>query len=450
MQPLSDLTDVQLADQIVTWAGRISAAEAAQLRLLGEFDRREAWAGHGLLSCAHWLSWRTGLGLVAARERVRVARALGDLPAIGAAYAAGSMSWSQTRAVTRVATPEDEQTYVELCRNTSAAQIERVVRGVRRVHKTEEDSADPELAAHRLRSRTSYDEDGNLTVTLHLGAEQGALVLASLEQVRSSLDASAQAPVLDAPASRSPDQGAQDASAEAPAGRPSAATLTEAFVEMSRLALDQLAQTSPAGSRRQRAGLAVQVDPISGWARLVDGELLPPGSLAKTSALGQALKTLPGRGGAPGLRPVTGADLARHDRGRTLRHPDQPLRDLLGVLDGERCRFPGCTRHRKLHAHHLVTWADGGATDLDNLVLLCARHHTLVHQDSYQLTLHPERRLTVVTADGGRLLHHPARPWGDPVDIDPSGRIDANTLPPRLVDRLDLRYVVSVMVQQAA
>lgn len=450
MQPLSDLSDDQIADRIVTWAGRIAAAEAEQLQLIGEFDGREAWAGPGLLSCAHWLTWRTGLGPVAARERVRVARALRELPGIAGAFAAGGLSWSQARAITRVATADDEHTYVELCRNTTAAQLERVVRGVRRVHKAEQDDADPALAAHRLRSRTSYDADGSLVITLHVAAEVGAVVLAALEQIRTHLDASAQAPSspTPAPAPASHIDGA--ASAEASAELLGTVTLTDAFVEMSRLALEQLAQTRPAASRRQRAGLAVQVDPLSGWARLPDGELLPPGSLAKTSALGQALKALPGRGGAPGLRPITASDLSRHDRGRTQRHPGQDLRDLLGVLDGERCRFPGCSRYRKLHAHHVTTWADGGATDLDNLVLLCGRHHTLVHQHGYQLTLHPDRRLTIRTTEGVRLLHHPALPWGDPAGIDPSGQIDAHTLPPQLVDRLDLRYVVSVMARQAA
>ncbi len=76
MADFEALTDDELAEQITTWAGRIAAGQAKMLALIGEFDRREAWAGPGLLSCAHWLSWRLGMGLAAAHERVRVAHAL--------------------------------------------------------------------------------------------------------------------------------------------------------------------------------------------------------------------------------------------------------------------------------------------------------------------------------------------------------------------------------------
>ena len=80
MEPISSLTNTQLSDLITTWSGRIAAGEARLLALIAEFDRREAWGGPGLLSCAHWLVWKTGLSPGAAREKVRVARALADLP----------------------------------------------------------------------------------------------------------------------------------------------------------------------------------------------------------------------------------------------------------------------------------------------------------------------------------------------------------------------------------
>ncbi len=80
------------------------------------------------------------------------------------------------------------------------------------------------------------------------------------------------------------------------------------------------------------------------------------------------IRSLPGRQGLLRLRPVTADDLRRHDLGRTSREANAALRELLGTLDGERCRFPGCTRHTKLHAHHVRYWSAGGSTDLDNLV----------------------------------------------------------------------------------
>src|SRR5690348_13877237 len=106
---LAALTDEELREEVACWSGRVAAGEARLVALIGELDVRGAWGGQGLLSCAHWLTWRCGLGLTAARERVRVARALRDLPAVAAAFAAGGLTWTQVRAITRVCTPADEQ-----------------------------------------------------------------------------------------------------------------------------------------------------------------------------------------------------------------------------------------------------------------------------------------------------------------------------------------------------
>lgn len=131
---------------------------------------------------------------------------------------------------------------------------------------------------------------------------------------------------------------------------------------MARVALEAQTADSPAAARRHRSLLVAQIDPVSGWDRLRDGELVPPISLAVV------MKTLPGRSGTDRLKPLTPQDLRLHDLGRTRRQPSLALRELLGTLDGERCRFPGCTRHRKLHAHHVEYWAHDDVTDLDNLV----------------------------------------------------------------------------------
>lgn len=438
------MSDAELADQIVTWAGRIAAGEAELLTLVGEYDAREAWGGIGLLSCAHWLSWRTSLSPTASREKVRVARALRELPLVQEAFGAGRLSYSQVRAITRVATPEEQQRWVEAARCSTGGQLEKLVRGVRRARKVDEDAADPELAAWRMRCTKSYDADGNAVYRLVVPAQEAAVVDAALEEMRTRLDrraadasAEASSPQAEAPAALEPVLGAS-----AEASSPQGATLAEAFVELARTALD----SRDAGSaRRARSALVAQIDPLSGWGRLRDGELLPPTSLVAV------LKTLPGRSGALRLRPLTGPDLRVHDQGRDQRQPSLALRELIGTLDGERCRFPGCTRHRKLHAHHVVYWSAGGSTDLDNLLLLCGRHHTLVHQLGFTLVLHPDRTLTVTTAEGVPVLHHPGNPWRPAVELDPQRRVDADTLPPdHVMNRLDIDYAVMVLTQQSA
>jgi len=312
-------------------------------------------------------------------------------------------------------------------------------------------------------------------------AEDGALVQAALTQVQADLDRQRAAAAAEATEATGPTETAEatetarpteaaGVSAETPAPavpqpppasggldvsaetsgppqtpEPVPATLTDAVLELARTALEQLAAERPALARRHRAELVVQVDPLSGWGRLRDGELLPPSSMK------QVLHTLPGREGRPRLRPLSAADLKLADLGRTRREPSQRLRELLGTIDGERCRFPGCNRHRKLHAHHVTWWSLGGPTDLANLVLVCGRHHTLLHHAGFQLTLHPDRTITVRSADGAAVPQHPEPPSGDADLLDPDRHLQPTTLPPDSVEpRLDLHYVVSVLSHQAA
>ncbi len=114
---LAVLTKDALREAVTTWAGRVAAGEATLLSLIGELDAREAWAEHGVTSCAHWLSWKVGLSLTTAHEKVRVARALRELPLTHAAMSEGRLSYAQVRAVTRIATPADEQCWVEPARH---------------------------------------------------------------------------------------------------------------------------------------------------------------------------------------------------------------------------------------------------------------------------------------------------------------------------------------------
>ena len=132
---------------MTTWAGRIAAGEARLMAYIGELDERRAWAVDGILSCVHWLSWRLGMGPNAAGERVRVARALRQLPAISAAFGEGRLSYSQVRAISRVATPADEQDYIGMARHATGNQLERLVRGVQRARKLRDQRLADQAAA---------------------------------------------------------------------------------------------------------------------------------------------------------------------------------------------------------------------------------------------------------------------------------------------------------------
>ena len=131
----------ELGDEIAELSAHIDAATARLLSAIAEFNRRQGW-NDGFVSCAQWLSHRVGITLVTAREKVRVARALDDLPRIGEALARGRISYSKVRELTRIATPENEEELVELSQAGTASQVQRIVRAYRRCEQAELDTAE--------------------------------------------------------------------------------------------------------------------------------------------------------------------------------------------------------------------------------------------------------------------------------------------------------------------
>jgi hypothetical protein len=175
-----ELSLEQLEAQITELAGQLNAAQYRWLRLIAEFDRRLGWSGAGVLSCAHWLNFKCGLNLGAARERVRVAHALEGLPRIAASMSRGELSYSKVRALTRVACAGTEGFLLEIALHGTAYHVERTVRLFRRAKQAEELSRERRQQANR---RVSYhfDEDGSLVLTASLPAVAGASLLKALE-----------------------------------------------------------------------------------------------------------------------------------------------------------------------------------------------------------------------------------------------------------------------------
>src|SRR3989442_1656568 len=175
----------RLGDEIAVLCAYLDAATARLLDLIREFDARGGW-NTGFLSCAAWLSWRVGLDRGSARERVRVARALGTLPRLAQALARGELSYSKVRALTRVATAETEERLLAVGRAGTAEHVERIVRGWRRVDR----KAEAEEMTRRHRSRALYvypDEDGMVVIRGRLEPEVGAVVLQAPAAARETL-----------------------------------------------------------------------------------------------------------------------------------------------------------------------------------------------------------------------------------------------------------------------
>ena len=178
-----------LGDRIATLSARIQAATYELLCDLREFDRRHGW--EGFRSCAHWLNWRTGLDLGAAREKLRVATALADLNHLSAGMACGRLSYSVVRAITRVATPDNEACLVAIACCATGAQVERLVRAWRQADEEAQPDAEKVRLARRTLS-TRVDEDGMVVLRARLTPEVGAVVLRALEAALEQVPAAAE------------------------------------------------------------------------------------------------------------------------------------------------------------------------------------------------------------------------------------------------------------------
>src|SRR5258705_9498568 len=175
----------QLGDEIAELSVHLDAASVRLLDLSREFDIRQGW-NNGFRSCAAWLAWRVGLDMGAARERVRVARALEDLPRLAEALARGELSYAKVRALTRVSTPETEEPLQAVGRAGTAEHVERIVRGWRRMDlKTENQVANRHHVTRAL--HVYQDEDGTVRINGRLTPEAGALLLKALEAAREGL-----------------------------------------------------------------------------------------------------------------------------------------------------------------------------------------------------------------------------------------------------------------------
>ncbi|MFT3804358.1 MAG: DUF222 domain-containing protein [Burkholderiaceae bacterium] len=423
--PALPIADLQA--RITELAGHLNAASHRWLVLIAEFDRREGWADGSTQSCAHWLGWKCGLDLGAAREKVRVARALTKLPQVSAAMARGALSYSKVRAITRIATPATEETLLMIALHGTAHHVETVVRHYRRA----QESIELDREARQVASRGlhyHYDQDGSLVLQARLPAETGALLVKALEQasdVRRDRDVSAEA---------------QDVSAE------TAPTLAQRRADaLARFAETWLAHGDQAlsGGERQQIVVHVDVDSLRAADTQSDAGTSDAGtsdtgtsdtgtsdtgtsdtgtSDAGTANADTSGESAPGRcelEDGPALAVQTARRLACDasivrivedafgralDVGRKTRSIPPAIRRALQARDSG-CRFPGCTHTRFLDGHHIRHWADGGETRLSNLVLLCRFHHRQVHEGRIDVRVLNDGALRFSDAHG-----HPFEP----------------------------------------
>ncbi|MFW3170417.1 DUF222 domain-containing protein [Geodermatophilus sp. CPCC 206100] len=392
----------ELALAITAGAVRMAAATAAWLRLVAEFDERGGWEGVGIRSCGHWLAWQCGLSPGAAREHVRVARTLRELPRIEAAFAAGRLSYSKVRALTRVAAPDCEEALLEFARCATASQTERFCRQWRRVD-------DAEAAAETREASLAFehwtDDDGVLTLEVRMPAEAGAALMAAIDSLAEREARRERAQNVKAAARHAAVRaggGTVDAELARRCAEDHAAGLARERTAARRIAaLSVLAEARVGLDRRPgdppRREVVVHVD---------------AGVLAEDEAAGRAhVEGGPALSGAQARRllcEATVVAMLEEGReplavGRRKRRATRAQRRALLRRDGG-CARPGCpeTRIERLHAHHMRHWLFGGRTDLANLVLLCDADHGQVH-DQGLVVARQQGRLVVTAPDGRRV-----------------------------------------------
>ncbi len=179
--PFQGLSNRDLAASITELMGHLNAANRRWLAMIAEFDRRKGWSDSMTQSCAHWLNWQCGVDLGAAREKVRVAHALEDLPLIGAAMGRGELSYAKVRALTRAANAANEEFLLMIGLHGTASHVEKLVRQYRRVQEVEALSREARQQAGRSRHATTSMTMGRWCSRRGLPAEAGMQVLKALE-----------------------------------------------------------------------------------------------------------------------------------------------------------------------------------------------------------------------------------------------------------------------------
>jgi hypothetical protein len=352
MSAVLDIADTteRIEAEICTLAAQIAAATCRFVLLVAELDRRRAWAEWGCRSMAHWLAWKTGMSMVAARQHVRVGRSLEPLPEVTRTFEAGQLSYSKVRALVRVATPATERALIDFAQESTAAQLEFAIRGYERT-RVSADAAAAQVAARYL--RTIHEDDGTVTIVARLPRDSAELVLAAIEK----------------------------AVAEVP---------------------DDIDPYDSAESRRADALELVARSFLAGNAERVPTEIVVHVDEDEVAAGDES----------PVIERLTCDTALRSGGGRRSQTIPIALRRAVEYREQHCCRWPGCTNRRFLHVHHIIHRARNGPTDAENCVMLCTFHHRAAHEGGWRVhgNANVPGGVVFLNPQGRRIPEHPQPP----------------------------------------
>ena len=363
----------RLEAEITELAGQLAAGECHWLQLVAEYDRRSGHESWGCRTIAHWLSWHCGLDMRSAREKVRVAHALADLPLVTEEFGAGRLSYSKVRAITRIATPANEEQLVMYAQHTTAAQTERIVRTYR--GRTKDDEAE---AANRLYGEqylhVEYDLDGAGVLSGRMPPEIAAALLQALELARQRMPA---------------DQRGEGG----PAGPPR--SIGAINVDALAMIVETFMAGEPAarnGSDRWMVGVNVDAEALAdddpdGVCELNDGAALPAETVRRLFCDASTVALIRRENGEPLTVSRRSSTLPRSAR-RATRFRDKG------------CRFPGCGERIFTDVHHIRHQSRGGGHEHVNVLELCWFHHRLVHEGGWTVRFLEHDEVIAITPTG--------------------------------------------------
>ncbi len=350
-RPDMDAVEKELAEL----SSHLDAATHRQLTLIRWIDESEHWARQGARSCAHWLNWRIGLNLGAAREKLRVAHALAELPAIDEALRKGEISYAKARAMTRVAKPKTETKLLEMAQSSTASQLERICRGVRRAEE-DEPGAVKEEAERFVRVR--HRGEPTVRFEAELLPDEAERLMEAIRAMRQKMK----------------DETVGEDGGPSP-------TMADALVRIAEVTLanEKEARESMRTAGAERAQLLVHLTPDAlneGYrAELDDGTYVSAETLRRLACDCSMLSV---------LRNAEGGSIL--DIGRKTRKVPTAIARAVRLRD-RCCAFPGCTNEGFLELHHSEHWMHGGKTSMQNLVLLCTFHHRFVHEGGWRVEM---------------------------------------------------------------
>ncbi|MDJ0708819.1 MAG: DUF222 domain-containing protein [Woeseiaceae bacterium] len=372
LRPIDDLDS-----DIVTLATRINAATYELLVLVREFEERAGYVQWGLDNCAEWLAWRCDISMTTALEKVRVARALKFLPLISGAFAAGELSYSKVRSLTRVAHGENEAKLVEFALRHTAAHVAQHCRELRCGSEESLGIAERAWAKRSLRVRHDHQR-GVMSISIDLPVEAGQLLEKALDKARDD-------EVLEIPDLVATSWSVRQA---------------DAFMNV---VMEYLSGERPDGSSKDNYLVTIHVDQ-SALAGREGRAAVPIETVKRLCCDSKAVVLTENERGQP------------LSIGRKSRTVPAAIERAVRSRDNNTCRFPGCRNHRFLDCHHVEHWVNNGETEIGNLLLLCSKHHTLVHEGGFRLKRDYLDNWVFMRPDGIAVpeIGYVAKPYDDP------------------------------------